>query len=564
MDGQESYIKVDTGKGELKFQTIPEYLKFNSENNPDGEAFVFASVDEPWQRITWSELYSKACATAKGFVANGLKPKEIVAINLRVCPEWLYATYGAAMAGGIPCGISFTYMDGSDLVAMMERLKTCSFLVMDPGYDGVNWKIAKNQLDEFGLDGTAKSKSMPYLRRLIGVGKVDDKDWSTVKSLDDIMEQEMSVELPTIMSEDIIGLFQTSGSTGIPKLIPYTHNMVILMTSEEITELYEDKMFNDRPFNWVGGYAGQHIVTGCTRVTISGFGSKPVDHGAFVLDVIVSEKCTTLFALSPFAEELRKKQEQNLLPSDWPVTKIMTGGQPLTKRIAAVVGKVCKTLYCAYGLSECFAVSLARVNDADNFAEYGCGKMLSLPGIEVKIVDEAGNTVPINTRGELYLRSPIMFKGYFNDEERTRKVFTADRWYKSDDLGRMNRNGELFVEGRKSNMILSGGFNVAPEIMETAMKTFPGILQVVIVPIPDEVLYQVLCACVLTQPDVDVTEEQVRKQCEEFHADKRGLFTVLPKFFIFFNEFPMLRTGKVNRKELEKIANVKCLPESKD
>ena len=245
---------------------------------------------------------------------------------------------------------------------------------------------------------------------------------------------------------------------------------------------------------------------------------------------------------------------QENLPDDWPVEGIMTVGQPLTKDLAVCVGKACKYLLCMYGGSEFAAGTLAKITDPNDFEEFGCGKPFNIPGLEIKIVDEKAEIVPVNQRGEIYVRSGLMFAGYFNDPEKTKAVLTEDGWYKTDDIGRMTEDGQFFVEGRKSNMIISGGFNVAPEILENVMKTFPGIESVVIVPVPDNVFYQVLCACIVKKANSDITEKDVRQYCEEYHADKPGFFTVLPKYYMFFEEFPETRSGKTHRKELENIA----------
>lgn len=226
----------------------------------------------------------------------------------------------------------------------------------------------------------------------------------------------------------------------------------------------------------------------------------------------------------------------------------------MTKQSAACIGKCCKSLICMYGSTELTALATVRITNLMDFTEFSCGKPMRYPGFEIKIVNENGSIVPVNIRGEIYARSPFMFKEYFNDPVKTRAAKTNDGWFRMDDIGRITENGEIFVEGRKSNMIISGGMNVAPEILEQVMKNFAGVDSVVIVPIPDETHYQVLCACVVKKEGSDVTEEKLRKSSEDFHADKPGLFTVLPKFYLFFDRFPETTTGKLNRKVLEKTA----------
>ena len=226
----------------------------------------------------------------------------------------------------------------------------------------------------------------------------------------------------------------------------------------------------------------------------------------------------------------------------------------MTQSLASCVGKCCKHLICFYGATEFICLAKAFVSDPEFFTEYSCGKPIQYPGLEIKIVDDDDKVVPVNSRGEIYCRSPIMFKEYFNDPEKTKSVKSDDGWFRTDDIGRITERGELFVEGRKSNMILSGGFNVAPEILEQVMKNFSGVESIVVVPVPDEIYYQVLCACIVRKAGSDVTEDELRKICSNYHADKPGLFTVLPKFYLFFDKFPETSTGKLNRKELERIA----------
>ena len=117
-------------------------------------------------------------------------------------------------------------------------------------------------------------------------------------------------------------------------------------------------------------------------------------------------------------------------------------------------------------------------------------------------------------------------------------------------MGWMTENGDIHVEGRRSNMILSGGMNVAPEILETVLNTCTGVANAIIVPVSDPVYYQVMCACIRRGRDSSVTEETLTEFCKTVHNDKPSLFTVLPKFYMFLESFPETSTGKTSRKEL--------------
>ena len=305
-----SYIKVDRPPVVLKHKTIPEVMKHHAETNPDGESVVFVSTDGTRECVTWSQLYKKSQTMARSLINMGIKRHEVVAINVRCCPEWLYSTFGAMMAGAIPVSISFTYTDGSDLIALMEKMEKCSLLILDPGAESINWNILHNLLDDCKADGKVCSQKMPYLRYVLGVRFDGHPDAKNVKDMRDLLEEDHpGIELPVIMPDDLTGLFQTSGSTGVPKLVALVQESTIKMADLDTNEIVNPKyiFFNDRPFNWGGGYPTS-IITGQKRVTFSEFCEPPKDKLSYMVDVIVKEKCTLIAALPPLMHELIKRQ----------------------------------------------------------------------------------------------------------------------------------------------------------------------------------------------------------------------------------------------------------------
>ncbi|XP_053398089.1 medium-chain acyl-CoA ligase ACSF2, mitochondrial-like [Mercenaria mercenaria] len=506
MDGTyvKSHVKIENYLKEIRTKNIKQCLQGYAKTKSKIEAFVFVSTNGERQSISWANLYERSCATASSMIRLGVKRNEIVAISLRTCPEWLYATFGAMIAGAIPVSVAFTYTDGSDLVAIMERMKCCSLFIMDPGFDNVNWNIAQGLLDEYNDIGDVKSAKLPYLRYLVGVGFENCSD--PVKHFQDLLNgTDSDADFPDLESGDVATMLQTSGSTGVSKLVVHTHASLISLTGSEF--IFVDPnyiVFNGRPFNWIGGFP-LSILTGESRVTISGFCEAPTDRVSFMKDIIEKERCSLIYALPPLMVELIRMLH-------------------------------------------------SLVANSESFVEYGCGTPLPLQGPEMKIVDEYGQTLPVETRGEIYSRSPGMFKEYFHDQEKTKAVMTGDGWYKTDDIGRMTEKGEFFVEGRKSNIIISGGMTISPEILEQVMKTFPEVESVVMVPVPDEVYYQVVCACIVLKAGSDITEPQLRMQCHNLYTDKTGLFTVLPTFYLFLEKIPETKTGKIDRKGLERLA----------
>ena len=243
---------------------------------------------------------------------------------------------------------------------------------------------------------------------------------------------------------------------------------------------------------------------------------------------------------------------QDDLGSDWPLASILTGGQPISKTFARCIGKVCKTLVCGYGTTEFTPCTIIPLQNQADFREYMAG--IPVEGLEMKIVDENEQIVPVRQRGEIYFKSDYLFKEYYNDSERTKAAMTDDGWFKAEDIGYMTEEGVFYCEGRKSEMIISGGINVAPLTLETVIQGCPGIARAMCVPIPHDIMHQIICACVILEDGSDITEDDIRSYCEGIH-NKRGVFTVLPTYYLIMENFPQTFTGKISRPKLTKLAN---------
>ncbi|WAR14333.1 4CLL6-like protein [Mya arenaria] len=161
-------------------------------------------------------------------------------------------------------------------------------------------------------------------------------------------------------------------------------------------------------------------------IAISGF----TDLGTDRLSAVTRERCTV--------EEL---------PKDWPTKCFVIGGQPVTKALTKDIGKHGETLEVVYGCNEFFLSFSYHLTDTDAFPEFCCCPPLLFNGLQVKVVNEEGETVSINTRGELWVKGPVFLKEYFHDPEKTARAVTPDGWFKTDDLAMMDEEGRFYVYG---------------------------------------------------------------------------------------------------------------------
>ena len=293
-----------------KLGTVPEYLQFHSKNNPDREAVVFAHTDGSRTAVKFGELYEKAIRSAKSLIKLGVKKYEIIAITLKNCPEWLYITFGAILAGARPIGLSFTYTDGSDVIAMMDKLETCSAIVLDPDEDADTWKIFQQLVNEYDDRGNVQSDLMPYLKYFICRKSVKENKITSLTIDSMINCKHDDISLPIVNPEDLVALFQTSGSTGAPKAVAHTNRSLIACMMSITTEYPDDVTFstyNDRPFMWIGGFP-LNVITGETRVSRYGYSEDPADLAEFILEVVKREKCAVLGTMPPLLKTLMEKE----------------------------------------------------------------------------------------------------------------------------------------------------------------------------------------------------------------------------------------------------------------
>jgi acyl-CoA synthetase (AMP-forming)/AMP-acid ligase II len=169
---------------------------------------------------------------------------------------------------------------------------------------------------------------------------------------------------------------------------------------------------------------------------------------------------------------------------------------------------------------------------------------LPLPGIDIAIKDDAGNSLAQGESGEICIRGPNVMTGYYNQPEENAKAFTADGFMRTGDIGIMDERGYTRIIDRKKDMILVSGFNVFPNELEQVVSLCPGVVECAAIGIPDEKQGEAIKIFVI-KSDPALSEEDVARFCQENLTGYKR-----PKYIEFRDELPKSNVGKILRREL--------------
>jgi len=165
--------------------------------------------------------------------------------------------------------------------------------------------------------------------------------------------------------------------------------------------------------------------------------------------------------------------------------------------------------------------------------------------MEVRIVDEDGNDVPLGQPGEIWMRGPMVMKEYWNNPEETKKVFTEDGWLKSGDVAYMDEEGYVFIVDRTKDMIIAGGYNIYPREVDEVLVKHPSVADAITVGVPDEYRGETVKAFVKLKPGASATADELIAWCRESLAAYK-----VPRMIEFRDELPRTDTGKALRRIL--------------
>ena len=494
-------------------------FKIHAANSPDAIALQWRD-----RKITFGELNAEMDQLALGLRRRGLGRGSSVVLMMRNRPEFIALQSGAARIGAAAVSVSWR--------------STAAELVYLATHCG-----AKAIFFEADLAATVAEakKSLPSIlaKNFIAVGG----DVEGGASFDEIRSgggefvQEKGVE------DDAAIVIYTSGTTGKPKgavrKFPKDALPAFLRFIAETPLRCDDVHLVTCPLyhSTAIGFMSMSLILGATCVLMDEFKPEPflehVQRFGVTTTAIVPTMLHRVMALGP--DVLAKYDVRTM-------RAIFSGGAPLPGPLGtAVMDHFGDILFNFYGATETSLVTLAKPADL-RAAPWTIGK--AVPGNEIRLLDDAGREVPEGQVGELYARNKMLVDGYHKDNDATQASMN-DGFFSVGDLARRDRDGRYFLEGRKRDMIISGGVNVYPAEVEGALESHPDVAEAAVVGVPDVEWGERVRAFVVARPSTTLDDAALKLWCRERLAGPK-----VPREFVFLDALPRNPTGKVLKREL--------------
>ncbi len=349
-------------------------------------------------------------------------------------------------------------------------------------------------------------------------------------------------------------IFQLSGgTTGVPKLIPRTHN---------------DYAYNSRIAAQACGVTGDSVLLLALPIAHNlplacpGLQGYLYHGGKVVLSTstrpgelfrLIEEHGVTHLKVVP-ALLIRLINDPDIVKYDLSSLRVIqSGGQRMQPEVRIRARQLIPsaTVQENFGMSEGM-LFFVRLDDPEDVRLETCGRPLS-PDDEVRLVDDEGKEVSPGEVGELTCRGPYTLRGYFGVPEYNARQFTPDGFYRSGDLMRLHPSGNYVVEGRKKDLINRGGEKISAEEIENLILSHPAVQNIACVAMPDRELGEKTCACVILRPGRSLALDELTR----FLSEKEIAKFKLPERLEILPEFPLSTFGKVSKKALVEMVTRK-------
>jgi acyl-CoA synthetase (AMP-forming)/AMP-acid ligase II len=340
-----------------------------------------------------------------------------------------------------------------------------------------------------------------------------------------------------ILAEDEQTLNFTSGTTGIPKgfLLNNFHNTFApILIGAHIWEISHKSIVLD-PFPMYGriGWLGQVITTwaAATQIFID-FNPRKC------LEIIEREKVESVHLVATMAEMMLREPDMDKFNLSSLHHVVFTGSPLSESTLNKVRAKICPMVHLYYGFQE---GNLSAWIKGEELYKRPGSTGVPPAGVKLRIVDANDHDVPQGEFGEVAVKGPHLFKGYYKDPDKNKAVI-KNGWFHTGDMGRIDKDGYLYLMGRVKDMIISGGQNIYAIEVEDILSSHPKVLDCAVIGIPDDLWGEVVAAVIVPKPGEKIQEDEIIQFCKENMAHFKA-----PKIVKFTDTIPRNPAGKVQK-----------------
>lgn len=528
--------------------SLVDIVEASAQDFPDAPALQFFG-----RTTTYRSLREQIDRAAAALKARGVRPGDPVAIVLPNCPQHIVAFYAILRLGAV-------VVEHNPLYTPRELRKQFE----DHGAKhAIVWSKVVSTVQEFPADlamttiiSVDLTAAMPWSTRLalrLPIAKarearkaLTERVTGAVAWQDIVGAEPLPLTHPKPGTDDLALIQYTSGTTGSPKGASLTHRNLLSNAAQARSWVPSIVRGDGCVVYAVLPMFHAYGLTLCLTFAMS-MGARLVLFPRFdpdmVLDVTKKHPATFLPLVPPIAERLLTASKEKGVPLTG--TQVAISGAMALPHELVVPFEEASGGYLVegYGLSECSPVLMANPV-AGNRVPGTVG--LPLPGTECRVVDPEDPTqdVPRGERGELVVRGPQVFSGYYGKPEETEAVFVDD-WFRTGDIVTIDEAGFVRIVDRIKELIITGGFNVAPTEVESALRQHPCVEDAAVVGLPSEHSGEEVVAAVVLTPGADVDIEEIR-------ASVRGILTPykVPRRIFVVDELPTSLIGKVLRRQV--------------
>ena len=499
--------------------------------------------------FTYADIDRLADNLALNLLGLGLKPLDRVVVQLPNVAEFIVLYFALQKIGAIPIAALTThrYAEISQFVSLSGAV-ACVI----PDRQGEF---------EYGPMVERIRKGSPSLKHGIVLGKAQEG----MVSLTDLISRPATLPKSALSQIHIDpndpAIFQLSGgTTGIPKLIPRTHNDYAYNSkvAAQVCEIQAESILllvlpiaHNLPLACPGiqgfFFKGAKVVVSTS--------TKPED----ICGLIEKHRITHIKVVPALL--IRVLNDPAVTRHDLSSLQIIqSGGQRLQPETRMLAKRLIPSAFIQenFGMSEGL-LTFVRLNDRDDVRLETVGTPVS-PDDEVRLVDDEDNIVAFGEVGEMCCRGPYTLRGYYGVPDYNSRVFSADGFYHSGDLMRQHPSGAFIVEGRKKDLINRGGEKISAEEVENLILSHPAVKNVACIPVPDPDMGERMCACILLRDGGALSFDELKR----FLMGKEIAKFKLPERMEILQDFPLSTFGKVSKKKLVEMISVKMKAEQKN